>query len=925
MFLMLFRKINKNKWMVLCLLIGFILAISIICAIPMFSRGMLSGVLLKDLKNAEKTKNINPGSYATNKSLDNNDSDPEKTYNNFQIISRDLYSGLGTKAYEEKTIIEASQINMIDEKDTMFDLGMDKALGAVQDIEKHIIITQGSLFSDEPSKDGCFDAMVSEDTLKNLDIQFGEIIYIKDLDLDSKNKIKIRICGIYKDKYPKRNGNNEGNIILISNTAFKKYILRKKALPVNQIYFYEYFDYNQLAYKDIENILSDFDSQTKTAKKYNITINFPDYDILNSYINKEIQLKSIMMVLEVPIIILIILYIFMISDLIAEQEKSEIAVLKSRGAGTAGICITYLMQVLVISAVALLIGPLSGALICRTLGVCNGFLEFADRSSIDVQLTGSEYKNSLIAVAVFIVITMLPIIISTRTTIVQYRQSKSKKRQPIWEKYFIDILLLGIAGYGYYNYSQRQNYIKISGLSSGEVPIDPIIYLIAAFFIIGAALVFLRIYPYIIKFIFFLGKNRWSEAAYASLIDVGRSKGREQFLMVFLIFTISLGIFDMRAADIINRDIECNQRYLLGSDMMLQAWWYYSDNTVADPDKATESDKVMHTYIEPAFSDYQHLNGVDKATKVFTTDLGEYILSDKPAGGVRIMGIIPYEFAQTADFQENLLPVHWYNYCNALTKDKNGILISKSLADKCDFKLGDKITYCWEGSPEFVGTVYAIVDFWPSYNPKGENDLIVANLSMLQENVPVQPYQVWIRKKSPDSTKDIYNSIIAKKLAIKQAKDVDQLIEEAKSEPMIQGTNGAMTLGFIVTMVITALGFIIYWTLSIRGKMLRFGLLRAMGLPFKKIISMIFYEQFLISGVSIVIGIILGKISADKFMNMMNLASDAQAIPSSLVVYGGSYVRLVIIIIFTFAVGILSLIVYISNIKMDQAVKLGED
>lgn len=117
---------------------------------------------------------------------------------------------------------------MIDEKDTMFDLGMDKAFGAIRDIEKHIIVTQGSLFSDEPSKDGCFDAMVSEDTLKNLDIQFGEIIYIKDMNLDSKNKIKIRICGIYKDKYAKRNGNNEGNIILSVTLRLRNIFYVKK-------------------------------------------------------------------------------------------------------------------------------------------------------------------------------------------------------------------------------------------------------------------------------------------------------------------------------------------------------------------------------------------------------------------------------------------------------------------------------------------------------------------------------------------------------------------------------------------------------------------------------------------------------------------------------------------------------------------------
>lgn len=48
-------------------------------------------------------------------------------------------------------------------------------------------------------------------------------------------------------------------------------------------------------------------------------------------------------------------------------------------------------------------------------------------------------------------------------------------------------------------------------------------------------------------------------------------------------------------------------------------------------------------------------------------------------------------------------------------------------------------------------------------------------------------------------------------------------------------------------MLITAVGFAIFWILSIRDKVLQFGILRAMGLSLKKLIGMLGIEQILIS------------------------------------------------------------------------------
>ncbi len=87
-----------------------------------------------------------------------------------------------------------------------------------------------------------------------------------------------------------------------------------------------------------------------------------------------------------------------------------------------------------------------------------------------------------------------------------------------------------------------------------------------------------------------------------------------------------------------------------------------------------------------------------------------------------------------------------------------------------------------------------------------------------------------------------------------------------KTDPSLQGMNGALTLGFIIIMVMTIIGFLIYWILSIKGRTLQFGILRAMGVSFGEIIGILGYEQLLVSGVSIICAFIIGGVTSDLFV-----------------------------------------------------------
>ncbi|MDD5603980.1 MAG: ABC transporter permease, partial [Eubacteriales bacterium] len=256
------------------------------------------------------------------------------------------------------------------------------------------------------------------------------------------------------------------------------------------------------------------------------------------------------------------------------------------------------------------------------------------------------------------------------------------------------------------------------------------------------------------------------------------------------------------------------------------------------------------------------------------------------------------------------------------------------------------LIYMQVGSQKGVleGVVYGFIDYWPGFNPNATIDvptyvdgkqvilkerptLIVFNLNYMHDTLMMEPYQVWMKKQEEADTATVYADMEAKDLDIEAITVTVPIITENKNDPALMGTNGSLTLGFLVTMIISTIGFIIYWVLSIRSRMLQFGILRAMGLSLMKVLGMLFTEQLMISGVAIFMGIVIGGISSNLFVPLLQIiySSEQQVLPFIIVAAAEDYNR-----VYSFAggmllVGIMALGVLVARININQAIKLGED
>jgi putative ABC transport system permease protein len=276
----------------------------------------------------------------------------------------------------------------------------------------------------------------------------------------------------------------------------------------------------------------------------------------------------------------------------------------------------------------------------------------------------------------------------------------------------------------------------------------------------------------------------------------------------------------------------------------------------------------------------------------------------------------------------------------------NGVLLSENFREM-GFEIGSQInlTHVWTFSAtdgdieifdEALMTVVGFVERWPTFEPfrqleasrentvSLQNYLVVGNLGYFRNQWGAWPYEIWLNTNT--ETNNFFHEFISEN-EIRRARfhDVKDAIIRGRLDPLLQGTNGVLTVNFIATLLICFSGFLIYWLLSIRERVLQFGIFRAMGMRMRSIIALLINEQFFITITALIIGAIVGEISARLYVPLIQLSYSNQVIPLIIVMQPQDYANLFIVMGAMILICLAVLIVFISKIRIDQALKLGED
>lgn len=952
---MILRKMAKNKWLQLNLWLGLTVCVALFSSMPLYSKAILERTLLKELQSVQAQQMLYPG-YVRIDSTVSAEKMTEKTTAAIQKADRYVKTipsklGLDGMSFYQQRFTQKMKVYGADatelEIKTLNTIGGFKTLS---DLEKRVHLIDGRMPVDRT--DGVIEALATQKFQLATKRQIGDELIAESMEGDGA-KFRVIIVGTMDtakeaDPYlPYLTTDNQDGFLIPLSVFDREFTVGRK-LRLSEVEWRLAFNYEQLKVGNIEQFVK-ADTEIRRYFRGRLgseEINIPARDTIASYAGKEDKLNVMMISLYSPVMLMLAFYLFMTANLIIERQKTEISVLRSRGASRLQIMGAYTLESLILGLSALAAGPYLGVTFTKLLGASNGFLEFVQRSALEVTLTSGAYRIAAAAVAGAIILILIPAYRATRVSIVGHKQQMARlTKLSFWHKAGIDIALVGIAIYLLRNFNNRQADLERLALDSDALQVDPMLFLMPAIFSLGAGLLVLRVYPWFIRLVYWIGRRWWPPALYNTLVVISRSSGQYLTIKVFLIMTVATGLFSANAARTINDNMESRIQYAIGSDIALTTRWE-SDSPVFSTSQMQQGQQQTDTtatatkqrvqYTEPPFQPFQELKGVESAARVFKKEAARYNVSGNDKNGATtLIGIDTKEFGNTAWMKDGLLEYPINSYLNLIAPNPKAVLISRSIAEQAKLKPGDPINIYWDSLDRVQFTVYGIIDYWPTWNPMpGRSDgkskveqpnLIVGHLGTIQNRLALEPYEVWLKLKDGVSSDQIYDGL--KDMKVTNLRDASQQLILSKNDPFRLAINGVMTLGFVISMLISFFGFLLFWVLTLSGRTLQYGVLRAMGIPFLQIIGMLISEQLLTSGAAVIIGVLIGGMISELFIPLFSLSfSTADQVPPFTITYQLSdYLHLYSIIGIMLLIGLLILGYRMSRIRIAQALKLGEE
>mgnify|MGYP004573902203 FL=1 len=985
MFGFVINKLKNRKWLNLCLLMGVALFIALFVCHPMFEKGAGNQILDRLFTDHATQQNEFPaqmsreGTYAVadypdSQSVLDKLSGYEKKWTEYvdidKVSAQQLITLSGGRADTEfgglNNYFTIGYLPRLSEYAEFVKSQADKKLTDIND-EQNLDKTQAD--KENTSTDtGIFECSISEKTMDHYGLVAGEKIYLHVPDGSGKKEISFVISQICREKdindpYWAKTLSDMGDVIFVSQDVFDEMMQYYSEDNIS------YSDFLMLDYRQINtenaSLYDGYMEQFKDADKlYNDNIR----DTLDGFFTQQKTIKLMLWALELPCLVLLILFIRMISAQILSLEENDILVLRSRGATKLQVFILYLQQSGIIAFAGCVLGIVLGYIMCRAAASTDGFLRFTAKDIGTYKFVWQMLVYAVAAAVIMVLFITVPVWKKSKDAISE-RSSRGRisKKKPLWEKCFIDVILLALSAYLLYNYNKQKSTLAISVLENRSI--DPVLILDNSLFIFAAALLCVRLTGLIILLVDRLFKKHFSPAMYASFLQLKRTRYNQGFLAVFLIMTVAGGIFDANMARTMNSNMEKRIVYNVGCDAI-----YNEDFRLRI--QYNKDGSVNWMYDEPDFGKYESLKNegiCDGVTRVLEDERVDISAGSGSVSDAYLMAINTKEFGETAKLQsdknDDINDAHWFNYLNELAKEPDGVIISSNLAKALGLKVGDSLNYS-RYVPEAVGDdqiyasenakVCAIVKGFPGYErytyetdadknvTEQEKYLIVANYATVVEKFGMTPYSVWMNlskgktvddivgylggenSENSDSTADNLTDTQSEKVQSEIYRNItsaQQLIDENKNSATVQITNGMFTLSFILSLIVCSVGFLLYWVMTLKQRELQFGIYRAMGMRMREVKAMLLNEQIFLSFLPLLAGAGIGIAATAMFVRLISIIYLPQKhnIGVNVYIYPSDMLELTGVLFVAVAVCYVVISRLLKSMKIAQALRLGED
>lgn len=945
MLVVVYKRLRHNAGISISALIGIVAVMAMVICVPVFSHAVSSKVLREQL--TEKAQANNRGLFSLHMYyLDKRSASPLKVNNVEQFtgyIKQSIADNLGLRTKLIDVEVQSGNYGWVSDKPrgtgSPTEAWMTMSFQATDAVRNNGDILEGSW--PQTTAGGPVQVAVMQRTADEYFLNVGDRFHYQTLEIE--------ITGIWAPKTPKE---GEPEIFWFENptSAYKDilwvpletYRTRLDPIIERSIFYVSWYivvDENSLRLDraaDYARGLVQVDTQLRTLLP-GAENDYSPLEALNGYRERANTLTTLFYAVSGPMIVLALLFISLTATIAAQQYEQEVATMRGRGTSWLQVAALNLIESVALILIALPLALLFGWLAAVMMGQTQSFLRFTSRSDIIVTLQGINLLWLAIAALLIVVSRFLPILNLSRTSIVQVKQERSRAtRKPIWQRFYLDFLLLLPGIYAYVTQSGMAKPIKfLSALtpSSESAYKDPLLFVAPSLFAMGLCMIMLRILPLILKGLALAVENLPRVWAYLSLQQVARRPQDHSAALLLIMISLSLAIYSASTAKTLDKWLHDSAYYASGADFVVHEYILPAQTSTGSGPSTSSATSKMDLSVEGYFDVNQHLDlpAVNNVTRVGRYEgTFSYGVGELPAS---FMGIDRLEFPNVAFYRNDFAGQSLGALMNELAQDPMGVLVQNSILDEIGLKVGDRINAdirVIDQNTSLELVILGTYDYFPTIYPSKKPTFILNLETLFDDPEGVVGYDVWLNLR-PDTDmellQDQMRGLISQDRAVIEVKgnayeDVQKMIDQ----PERVGLFGVLNVGFIATGLMPGIGFVLYSYASMRRRFIQLGILQAIGLSVKQLIGYLALEQFLLMGIAIGCGAAIGLVTSNMFVPFLQLgASGAAPVPPFEVLIGwGESAWLSVAFGLVLFLTMLGTIWYLAHMKVFQAVKMGE-
>ncbi len=600
------------------------------------------------------------------------------------------------------------------------------------------------------------------------------------------------------------------------------------------------------------------------------------FEAVSGYAQQIVVLGIVITFLLLLTLALVLFLVGMLSDMLVERQSAVIATLRSRGATRRHVFGAFVAQGIVLSLVALLVGPLLAILLVREIAQI--LLTPANQQSLSVitsnpiQATLAVKWYALVAVVVALFVIIVAISRASKLDIVSLRRDSSRtKRVSLWRRLNLDLLvvLLIVVGYIAYVYfwqslSASQSFNSILyDLLKGLAFIAPPLFVAAVF------MLFLRLFPWILRMATSLAAKKRSASTILAFAQMERTPRPAARIVILLALAIAASCFLFTLMTTKQERTSDAATFAVGADF----------SGLLSASDATKTFDALKTQ-------YSSMSGVQSATLGYYNSI--QAVNDKE-GPTRLVAVDADTYAHTAlwstqNSSQSLSSLNAQlvtHRADATAHDVVYALVDAALWQRLHLTQGEQFSLPINdsGTPQAHFIALAQISYIPGlYDtplaPDQSVGLLVdyqsyAAVYAKESGTTLSPNFVWLRTHADAA------SLASLRHALPNLQDRRILTTDNQENSVHLDIIGVLVIGVGAALILALIGTLLSSWLDASNRRTNFAVARAIGMAPRQIAAVLLWEQGFIYVLAFLLGTGMGAmltIFAAPIVSLLDLA-----------------------------------------------------